>query len=347
MRGGGRPSFSSFPSVPRSDSEPMVNTIEVGLAARAGILRVGHVLFCVIGLVSLARGIRPAYASGATVAAPLLFHAPAHNPMPRSVLSATALAVACTIAVCAQSGPAPLVLPAVEITGTRLARPLAESPVAATVLTRDDLDRSGRTSLAEIIRELPAFPGNQITDTVAINSTRGVIAADLRGFGAGNTLVLVNGRRTTVSASAWDTTTFVDLNRFPPGLLERVEILKGGASAVYGADAVGGVLNLITRRAPAGGEARLSYGNSFDTDTAELAASVVTGATRGPLGISVGVDYLQRHALAHRDRFFSRTANLAPRFAATYDFYGKLPAVKIETFFSQPGMKKNVEEKVA
>lgn len=219
----------------------------------------------------------------------------------------------------------PLTLAPVEVTGTRLPRALAESPVAATVLTRDDLERAGRTSLAQLFTELPEFNGSLITDAIAINGVRGVAAADLRGLGAGNTLVLVDCRRSTIAANVYGDTVFVDLNRLPPALIERVEILKGGASAVYGADAVAGVINVVSRRQPSGGELRLGYGNAFEHDAAETTATLLTGATRGRLGIAVTADVLKRNATAHRDRSFSRTSNLAPRFAATYAHFAALP----------------------
>ena len=246
--------------------------------------------------------------------------------MLRITFAATALLLAGpAIRLCAQTATDPVALPTIEVTGTRLGRPLDASPTSASVLTRAEIERSGVARLGELLATLPEFPANYITDTVAINGTRGVQAMDLRGLGAGNTLVLVNGRRTTVSANVWDTTTFVDFNRFSPAFVERVEILKGGASAVYGADAVGGVINIITRRQPAGGEAALSYGNTFATDAAELNASAAVGAAQGRLGLSVGLDFFQRHAQAHVDRSFSRTANLVPRFAGAYDYYASLP----------------------
>lgn len=226
-----------------------------------------------------------------------------------------------------ENSAGPVTLDPIEVTGTRLGRPLAESPISHTVVTREMLQNSGRARLGEVLRELPEFPSNPVTEMVAFNSARGVTAADLRGLGSGNTLVLVNGRRTTTNASVFDvTTTFVDMNRFAPAFVERVEILKGGASAVYGADAVGGVLNIITRRQPAGGEAVLSYGNTVKSDAAETSASIATGVTRGALGLSFGVDLLHRNAQAHRDRWFTRTANLIPRYASAYDYYAQLPA---------------------
>ena len=237
--------------------------------------------------------------------------------------------------------PRPTPLPAIEVTGTRLPRLLAESPVSASVITREELENSGRTSLAQLLLELPEFGGTAVTDTIAINSVHGVAAADLRGLGAGNTLVLLNGRRTTTAANAYGDTVFVDLNSLPPGLIERVEVLKGGASAVYGADAVAGVINLVSRRRPSGGELRIGYGNTLDHDAGELTATLVTGATRGRLSVTASADALNRHALASRDRYFSRTANLAPRFAATYAEFGTMPAAQLAGYDGRSGTAPN------
>lgn len=221
-----------------------------------------------------------------------------------------------------------LELPPVEVIGTRLNRPLREAPTVVAVIDRAEIERRAPANLSELLREFPELAVTGITENVAINTTRGTTALDLRGLGAGNTLVLVDGRRTTVSANAFDGTIFVDMNRFPPGLVERVEILKGGASAVYGADAVTGVINIVTRRRPAGSEVFLSYGNAFDTDAAEMQASVVSGATRGRLAITARASWFERNALASRDRYFSRTANLVPRFVATDAYYAGLPAAQ-------------------
>jgi outer membrane receptor protein involved in Fe transport len=248
---------------------------------------------------------------------------------PASVRASALLAILCSQLMAQPESPTVTLAP-VEVTGTRLGRPLAESPINSTVISRETLVESGRLRLGEVLRELPEFSGSQITDMVAFNESRGVTAFDLRGLGTGNTLILVNGRRTTINANPFDLiTTYVDMNRFPPSLVERVEILKSGASAVYGADAVGGVVNIITRRQPAGGELSLSYGNTFVTDAAELSASLSTGVTRGRLGLSVGLDYYHRNAQANIDRPFSRSADHTRRFTSAYDYYARLPVAEL------------------
>lgn len=244
--------------------------------------------------------------------------------------------------------PAPVTLAPVEVTGTRLGRQLEDSPINFSVLSREALEQSGRARLGELLRDLPEFPGNPIADLVSFNSARGVMAADLRGLGSGNTLVLVNGRRATVNANPFDLiTTYVDLNRFSPVFIERVEILKSGASAIYGADAVGGVINILTRRQPAGGEATVSYGNTFVNDAAEWSASLSAGATRDRLGLSIGLDYFQRNAQAHRDRSFTRTSNLIPTYVASYDYYSRLPADQLAGYDGRSLVSANARVSVA
>lgn len=220
---------------------------------------------------------------------------------------------------------APTALDEVHVTGTRLARSLAESPINFSVISRETIAASGRARLGELLRELPDFFGNPVVETVAFNESRGVSGFDLRGLGLGSTLILVDGRRPAVNANTFEfTRTYVDLNRFSPAFVERVEVLKSGASAVYGADAVGGVVNLITRQPTNGGEFSVGYGNAFRNDAAELTANLLTSTVRGPVALAVGVDWFQRHAQAHVDRPFSRSANHAPRYVAAYDFYAAL-----------------------
>ena len=251
------------------------------------------------------------------------------TPLPRAYAALIVFASAAL----GQSESPPITLPPVEVTGTRLGRQLQDSPINSSVISREALEQTGRARLGEVLRELPEFPSNPVVDMVAFNSARGVTAVDLRGLGSGNTLVLVNGRRTTVNANPFDLiTTFVDMNRFSPAFVERIEILKSGASAIYGADAVGGVVNILTRRQPTGGEASVSYGNTFVNDAAEISASLSAGVTRGRLGLSVGLDYFQRHAQAHRDRSFTRTSNLIPAYVSSYDFYARLPADQLAGF---------------
>ena len=133
----------------------------------------------------------------------------------------------------------------VEVTGSAIKRIDAETSVPITIIKVDDLKKAGVTSVEQIMQSVSASQSTQGTSQNVGASTGGVSTADLRGIGANKTLVLLNGRR--IANNAFDSAA-PDLNMIPFAALERVEILRDGASSLYGSDAVGGVINFITRR---------------------------------------------------------------------------------------------------
>lgn len=201
-----------------------------------------------------------------------------------------------------------------EVTGSRIARTEVEGPSPIRVISRADLEITGRSNLTELLRELPETGATGINEGGTTAAVRGSTALNLRNLGANNTLVIVNGRRQVFTGSNSGGTNFVDLNRFPVAMIERVEILKDGASAIYGSDATSGVVNIITRKDYTGFELSATYGNTFKTDSAEKAYSLFGGASSGKASLSVGLTYFERDALAADDRFFSRNADLTARF---------------------------------
>ena len=141
-------------------------------------------------------------------------------------------------------------LDAVVVTGSRLRRVDGETALPVEVVTRADIQKRGVTTAAELIKSLtantaPLGDGASITD--GTSGQRGFNGANLRGVGVSSTLILLNGRRLANFASPGDEAG-VDLNNIPAGAIERVEVLKDGASALYGSDAIGGVINFITRK---------------------------------------------------------------------------------------------------
>lgn len=138
----------------------------------------------------------------------------------------------------------------VEITGSSIKRIDSETALPVQMITREDIEKMGATTAAELVRNIsantaPITDGPSITD--GTSGQRGLNAANMRGIGASSTLVLLNGRRLANFASPGDNTG-VDLNNIPAGAIQRVEVLKDGASAIYGTDAIGGVINFITRK---------------------------------------------------------------------------------------------------
>ena len=138
----------------------------------------------------------------------------------------------------------------VEITGSAIKRVDAETAVPITVLHVDDLKKEGVSTVEQLVQRLANMQQQQSTSQVVGLGTGGASFADLRGLGANKTLVLLNGRR--VANNALDSSA-PDLNTIPFAAIERVEVLRDGASSLYGTDAIGGVINFITRRDFQGG----------------------------------------------------------------------------------------------
>ena len=162
----------------------------------------------------------------------------------------TSLMIAFGSGIAAMPAMAQQTLERVEITGSAIKRIDAETAVPVTVLKADDLKKQGVTSIEQIVANVSAMQVQQGTSQVVGLGTGGAAFADLRGLGANKTLVLLNGRR--VANNAFDSSA-PDLNMIPFAALDRVEVLRDGASALYGSDAVGGVINFITRKDFTGG----------------------------------------------------------------------------------------------
>ncbi|MFM7749139.1 MAG: TonB-dependent receptor domain-containing protein [Opitutaceae bacterium] len=210
----------------------------------------------------------------------------------------------------------PVKLEKFEVTGSNIKRVDVEGPSPIKIITRQDIEVSGRTNLTDMLRELPETGQIGINEGGTTAAVRGSTALDLRGLGANNTLVIVNGRRVAPTGNNSGGTVFVDINRFPIAMVERVEVLKDGASAIYGADATAGVVNIILRKDYSGAEVGLSYGNSFKTDVSEKTFTFFGGASSGKASATVGISRFERGALKGIDTEFGRNADLSARFAA-------------------------------
>jgi iron complex outermembrane receptor protein len=138
----------------------------------------------------------------------------------------------------------------VEITGSAIKRIDGETAVPVTVIRAEDLKREGITTIEQVMANLSVSQAQTTSSQSVGSSTGGASFADLRGIGANKTLVLLNGRR--LANNAYDSSA-PDLNMIPFAALERVEVLRDGASALYGSDAVGGVINFITKKDFQGG----------------------------------------------------------------------------------------------
>ncbi len=214
------------------------------------------------------------------------------------------------------SSTKPVKLEKFEVTGSNIKRVDIEGPSPIKVISRQEIDATGRTNLTDLLRELPEAGAIGINEGGTTASVRGSTALDLRGLGANNTLVIVNGRRVAPTGNNSGGTVFVDLNRFPLAMVERIEVLKDGASAIYGADATSGVVNIILRKDYTGAELDVSYGNSLNTDVAEKTYSFFGGASSGKASATVGITRFERGALKAADTDFANNADLTTKFAA-------------------------------
>ncbi|MEZ5983306.1 MAG: TonB-dependent receptor [Parvularculaceae bacterium] len=193
----------------------------------------------------------------------------------------------------------------IVVTGSRIARPELESVAPLMSVSADTIKFSGATNIESLLSEIPALGGSSGTfETNESGALTGVNFLNLRNLGTQRTLVLVNGRR-HVGADATGVPA-VDTNSIPTGLIERVEVLTGGVSAVYGADAVSGVVNFILKDDFEGISARSQYGISDRGDANEMFASVLGGKNfaNGRGNATLGVEYRSNKALKLSQRSF-------------------------------------------
>jgi iron complex outermembrane receptor protein len=161
----------------------------------------------------------------------------------------------------------------IVVTGTRIRRKDLTTPAPVTVINRDAITSSGKVSIGDFLQALPE-QGNAINTSVN-NGGDGATRVSLRNLKAERTLVLINGRRMVAGGTGADLSP--DLNSIPTAVIERVEVLKDGASAIYGSDAIAGVVNLITRRNFNGTDANVYLGDSSHDDAGTLDLNVTTG----------------------------------------------------------------------
>ena len=166
----------------------------------------------------------------------------------------------------------------IEVTGTNIKRIDTETASPVTIITREEIQRSGATTVSEVIRQIPANNAGSFSENSLNSFSAGAAAVSLRGLGAQATLVLLNGRRLTAYPFANGAqVTFVDLNTIPLEVVDRIEVLKDGASAIYGSDAIAGVINIILRKDFKGYEVGAAYSQTSEHDAAAWRATGTLG----------------------------------------------------------------------
>ncbi len=199
----------------------------------------------------------------------------------------------------------------IEVTGSRIKRSADnEGTTSIEIITREDIERRGASSVAEVVRDATAQAGVSYDERNS-SVANGAASAALRGLAPNATLVLINGRRVAYNgfSSVFGLTseTFVDLNALPLGAVERIEILKDSASAIYGSDAIAGVINIILRRGFSGVEAsaRAGFANDGASERQISLTAGFGGAGKDRLNALITFDASQRDALFARDREYS------------------------------------------
>ena len=210
----------------------------------------------------------------------------------------------------------PVVRPAedvevVVVTGSRLAREPSELSRDVIILDEDAIIASGELTLPRLLRQLPQNL-NATNETIGsnLNGTKnftGASTVNLRGLGSESTLILIDGRRIGYSGLLGGVT---DISTIPLSMVERVEIITDGASAIYGSDAVGGVVNIITKKDYSGVDIKLDYGRPHRPGYDESRASIAAGWTWGDVRMRGGYEYFydsgldasQRDTEVHRNR---------------------------------------------
>ena len=244
------------------------------------------------------------------------------NRPPLLALSFAALAALATAQTAnPPSGATPAVdeavkLEAFTVTGSNIRRVDAETALPVTVIDKNELDARGAATMAELFETLGAAEISGITE---INNgpqlARGDVASiDLRGIGSGSTLTLLNGRRMAPHpismAENGVPSLAVNINTIPRAMIDRVEVLRDGASAIYGSDAAAGVINNLVSRSYVGRGLTLKGSMTQHGGANEASATIFEGFKRGKTHISVSLDYFHRDALAAHDRDWAKNADL-------------------------------------
>ena len=208
----------------------------------------------------------------------------------------------------------------VQVTGTRIRQTEFEGPAPVQVIDREAIERSGHIRIGDLLQEMTSS-GSAIN--TAFNSPDqggdGSVRVSLRNLEPDRTLVLVNGRRWVKSTTQAGVANSADLSTIPAAAVERIEVLTGGASSVYGSDAIAGVVNIITRQNFFDTTASAQYGTTSEGDGEEESFSFTMGRGDERSNILMSLSYTKQHEIMAGDRVLTRV----PQFGAD-EFGGRI-----------------------
>ena len=197
-------------------------------------------------------------------------------------------------AAAAQDDGAATQLQGVEVTGSHIRRVDRETSNPVLTLGAKEITATGATTLGEVLQSMPIVAGTQANAQYNYPPSGGVAEIGLRGLTAARTLLLVDGQR-VVSA---------DVNLIPVNMIERIEVLKQGASAVYGSDAIAGVVNIITKKKLKGFDFSAGYGQSQYNDDRNTTADLSWGWSHGPAHLTTGLAFNTNSPIHASDRWW-------------------------------------------
>lgn len=224
----------------------------------------------------------------------------------------------------------PIVLDTNITVGSRIKNIEAAGPNPVTAFDRTALETAGFANVGDALRSLPMISGTSLTPAASNNSfTPGASTVNLRGLGNNNVLVLLNGRRAAPLSSPGfnGLQTMFDFNSIPSAAVESIEILKDGGSAIYGSDAVSGVIDIKLRKNYTGVATTAQIGNTTHTDSLEKTFSLVAGVAKGSASIVATFDYTDRHSIKDHDYAFSSDANTTSRGGVDRRSYAGYPGL--------------------
>lgn len=200
----------------------------------------------------------------------------------------------------------------VVVTGSRLAGNPLDATQPVQMITAEQLEAKGVTSAGDALETVPALIASNNVEQTARDGLAGRVSLNLRNMGTNRTLVLVNGRRHVAGVPG---SAAVDITSIPSGLIDRIDVLTGGAAAVYGSDAVTGVVNFVTKRDFVGTEVDAQVGSSFEGDSGRYFVSALHGVSfaegRGNLALALQTE--KRQLLYQGDRTATRGNNIWTR----------------------------------
>ncbi len=189
-------------------------------------------------------------------------------------------------------------LETIVVTGSRIRRVDIEGASPVFSIDKADIEKSGKLTIGDLIQESPSIAGAATNPSVNNGGGSGASTVSIRGLGSQRTLLLVNGRRLA----------YADVNSIPINMVERIDILKDGASAIYGSDAIGGVVNFVLRKDYQGIEASVDYGISDRDDGERKGVTITLGHSSDRGSLLVGATYNKTEPVWAGDRDFSSPA---------------------------------------